>query len=62
MPLRIVEIPIDQKLLELALEHNLAVYDACYLSLRMTHHLAIATVDGKLELAAKKAGLDVIAP
>lgn len=33
LPLRIVEIPIDRKLLELALEHNLAVYDACYLSL-----------------------------
>jgi predicted nucleic acid-binding protein len=62
LPLRIVEIPIDRKLLELALEHNLAVYHACYLSLGMTHRLAIATLDGKLQLATKKAGLDIIAP
>jgi predicted nucleic acid-binding protein len=48
LPLRIVEIPIDQKLLELALASNLAVYDAIYLTLAMTHHLAIATADGKL--------------
>jgi len=61
LPLRIVEIPIDRKLLELALEHNLAVYDASYLSLAMVHQLAIATVDGKLQAAAKKAGLDIIA-
>jgi predicted nucleic acid-binding protein len=62
LPLRIVEVPIDQELLELALEHNLAVYDACYLSLGMTRHLPIATGDGKLQIATKKAGLDIIAP
>lgn len=61
LPLRIVEIPIDQKLLELALASNLAVYDAIYLTLAMTHHLAIATADGKLRLAAEQAGLDIIA-
>lgn len=62
LPLRIVEIPIDRKLLELALAYNLAVYDASYLSLAMEHHLALATVDGKLQPAARLAGLDIIAP
>lgn len=37
LPLRITEIPIDQKLSELALANNLAVYDASYLSLAMEH-------------------------
>lgn len=54
LPLRIEEIPIDLKLLELALANNLAVYDASYLSLAMEHHLTIATVDGKLQRAALK--------
>jgi predicted nucleic acid-binding protein len=62
LPLRIVEIPIDQKLLELALEHNLAVYDASYLRLAIARQLAIAAVDRKLQAAARKAGLDIIAP
>jgi len=48
-------------LLELALEHNLAVYDASYLSLAMAHRLAIATVDRKLQVAAGKAGVEIIA-
>jgi predicted nucleic acid-binding protein len=34
LPIRVVDIAVDEKLLELALKHNLAVYDASYLSLR----------------------------
>jgi predicted nucleic acid-binding protein len=33
LPIRVVEIAVDETLLELALKHNLAVYDASYLSL-----------------------------
>jgi predicted nucleic acid-binding protein len=62
LPLRIVEVPIDRKLLELSLANNLAVYDASYLSLAIEHRLTIATVDGKLQRAAERAGLEVIAP
>ena len=40
LPLRIVEIRIDLKLLELALANNLAVYDASYLCLAMEHRIA----------------------
>jgi predicted nucleic acid-binding protein len=33
LPIRVGELRVDEKLLELALQYNLAVYDACYLSL-----------------------------
>ena len=59
--MRIAETSVDRMLLELALEHNLAVYDASYLSLAMAHRLAIATVDRKLQVAAGKAGVEIIA-
>ena len=62
LPVRIVEIPVDEKLLELALKHNLALYDASYLSLALSRNLPIATSDGKLGRAAERAGLDVIRP
>jgi predicted nucleic acid-binding protein len=62
LPVRIVEVPADEKLLELALEHNLALYDASYLSLAMARKLAIATGDGKLQQAAQRCGLAIIRP
>lgn len=51
LPIRIIEVPADQKLLELALQHNLAVHDASYLSLVQGCGLPIATADGKLQEA-----------
>lgn len=60
LPVHIVDVPVDDKLLELALKHNLAVYDACYLSLAQTRELPIATVDGKLQQAAESTGIEVI--
>jgi predicted nucleic acid-binding protein len=62
LPIRIVEVPPDEQLLELALEHNLAVYDASYLSLALARKLPLATVDGKLQQAAQLCGLGVIRP
>ncbi len=62
LPVNITEVPVDDKLLELALKHNLAVYDASYLSLAESRRLAIATVDGKLQQAAESIGLSVIRP
>jgi len=62
LPLRIVEVPIDRQLLDLSLANNLAVYDASYLSLAMERRLTIATLDGKLQRAAERAGLDIVAP
>jgi predicted nucleic acid-binding protein len=60
LPVRIVDVPVDDKLLELALKHNLAVYDASYLSLAQTHGLLLATLDGKLQQAAENTGIGII--
>lgn len=62
LPVRLVDVPVDEKLLELALRHNLAVYDASYLSLAQTRKLPLATVDGKLQQAAESTGIQVIKP
>jgi len=61
LPIRITDILVNETLLELALEHSLAVYDASYLSLAITRGLPVAT-DGKLQAAAKKVGIGIIRP
>ena len=58
LPVRVVEIPVDEKLLELALKHNLALYDASYLSLALLRSLPIARGDGKPKEAAESAHRD----
>jgi predicted nucleic acid-binding protein len=60
--LRIGDVPVDENFLDLALRHNLAVYDANYLSLAQLHKLPLATVVGKLRDAAITAGVQVIRP
>jgi predicted nucleic acid-binding protein len=60
LPIRVVEIPVNEALLELALKHNLAVYDASYLSLAVARNLSIATGDGKLATAAQSVGLEIL--
>ena len=62
LPVHIEEIPVDEKLLETAVKFDLAVYDACYLSLALLRGLPIATGDAKLQRAASQAGVVVIAP
>ncbi|MGA8026187.1 MAG: type II toxin-antitoxin system VapC family toxin [Bryobacteraceae bacterium] len=62
LPIHIINTPVDEKLLELALKHDLAVYDASYLSVAMTRNLSIATGDGKLQTAAQSVGLGIIPP
>jgi predicted nucleic acid-binding protein len=62
LPVRIVETLANETLLELALEHNLAVYDATYLSLALARNLPVATADGKLQQAAQNCGLGVMRP
>jgi predicted nucleic acid-binding protein len=62
LPVRLVDVPADDKLPELALKHNLAVYDAGYLSLAQTGGFSRATMDGKLQQAAKGSGIVVIRP
>jgi predicted nucleic acid-binding protein len=62
LPIRVVDIAVDETLLELALKHNLAVYDASYLSLAQARRLPLATVDGKLQQAAESGGIQIIRP
>jgi len=62
LPIHIVAVPVDDKLLELALQYNLAVYDASYLSLAVERGLPLATVDGKLKTASESVGLEIITP
>lgn len=62
LSIHIVDIPVNEELLELALQHNLAVYDASYLSLMQARRLPLATVDGKLQQAALSVGMQVIKP
>ncbi len=45
---------------ELALLHNLTVYDAAYLELALRRGLTLATLDRRLTMAARSAGVDII--
>jgi predicted nucleic acid-binding protein len=62
LPIQIITVPADENLLELALQSNLAVYDASYLSLALARRLPLATGDGKLQAAAQSLGLEIIRP
>jgi predicted nucleic acid-binding protein len=62
LPVEAVDTLLDGQLLALALEHDLAVYDAAYLSLAVDRHLPVATADGKLGRAAANCGLAILSP
>ena len=65
--LRLLPIRIDQeaaslgfsRLSELADLHQLSVYDATYLELAMRRRLPLACKDGRLRVAAKRAGVSL---
>jgi predicted nucleic acid-binding protein len=44
--------------LPLAREYGLSAYDAAYLELSIRHGAPLATLDGKLQKAAQKAGIE----
>ena len=47
--------------LPMAREYGLSAYDAAYLELSIRHGAPLATLDGKLQKAARKAGIEVFA-
>ena len=49
------------KVLPMAREYGLSAYDAAYLELSIRHGAPLATLDGKLQKAARKAGIEVFA-
>ena len=62
LPIRIIDVPVIEALLELALQHNLAVYDASYLSWAVSQGLPLATSDDKLMAAAQGASIHILQP
>lgn len=62
LPIHIVDVPVNEQLLELALQYNLAIYDTSYLSLAVARSLPIATGDEKLQNASESAGIKIIKP
>jgi len=47
------------EILALAREHDLSTYDASYLDLAMRYGVALATQDGRLQKAARQAGVQL---
>ena len=62
LPIRPVAIGNIPELMQLAVKHNLALYDTCYLQAAIVAKLAIATNDSKLIAAALANGLSVLVP
>ncbi len=50
------------RIAEIAQEHTLSAYDACYLELAARKEIAIATRDEPLMKAARKCGLQILHP
>ena len=44
----------------LSRNHGLTAYDAAYLELAMRNRIALATVDGSLERAARAEGIEIV--
>ncbi|MDI7861054.1 type II toxin-antitoxin system VapC family toxin [Rhizobiaceae bacterium n13] len=57
LPIRIVAGGDDALIVRLARKHNLSAYDAAYLALASTEGLPLATLDRKLQQAAKSEGV-----
>lgn len=62
LPIRHVAIANIPQLLQLAVQHNLSVYDTCYLQLAILSKLPIATNDHKLIQAAAASGVATLVP
>ena len=63
LPIRPSAPPLDvPKLLELAVHHNISVYDACYLQAARLDRYPLATNDHDLQEAAESYGLKVMTP
>ncbi len=63
LPIRPSASPLEvPKLLDLAVVHNISVYDACYLQAARLDGLPLATNDHDLQEAAESYGLMVMTP
>ena len=60
LPIRQVAIGNIPQLLQLAVKHNLSMYDMCYLQAALVAGLPLATNDNKLGLAAQSCGITTL--
>jgi predicted nucleic acid-binding protein len=62
LPIRQAAIGNIFQILQLAVKHNLSVYDTCYLQAALVANLPLATNDNKLGLAAQSCGITTLVP
>jgi predicted nucleic acid-binding protein len=62
LPIRTVVIGNIPQLLQVAVKHNLSLYDTCYLQAAVIGNLPLATNDSKLIAAAEASGITVLKP
>lgn len=63
LPVSVDRSPVaPDRLLAIALAHDLTAYDAAYLELALRLKLPIAARDGKLRTAAEKSGVGLVLP
>jgi predicted nucleic acid-binding protein len=63
LPVEIIPVELSTALsvIDAARQHDLTVYDACYLELADFRGVGLATVDGRLAAACRSAGVPLIA-
>jgi predicted nucleic acid-binding protein len=62
LPIRQVAIGNIPQLLQLAVQHDLSLYDTCYLQAALVSGLSLATNDKKLRAAAESCGTATLVP
>jgi predicted nucleic acid-binding protein len=62
LPIRQVAVGNIPQLMQLAVKHDLSLYDACYLQVTFVSKLPLATNDQKLRIAAEANGVAILVP
>ena len=62
LPIRQVAVGNIPQLMQLAVKHDLSLYDACYLQVAFVSKLPLATNDQKLRIAAEANGVAILVP
>ena len=62
LPIRQVAVGNIPQLMQLAVKHDLSLFDACYLQVAFVSKLPLATNDQKLRIAAEANGVAILVP
>jgi len=60
LPVLIDESPEEETVFQMARKHHLSFYDATYLELALRNQVALATLDRKLRIAARKESVETL--